>query len=183
MKYTGNESLFAALAQHKLWIESASYRGALAILDDCDLSYRILKDVNLSDASLSRARFQGCNLYGADFRGACMQDADLTGCDLRNVDLRGANLCGVDVLGSFTAGIKFDPCWAIVAGKFVRTDERGPGWKADSAKPTDDQTEKHDFAFKFDIASKLIDAMKILPEKDRRDILTVVCKKFGVKVD
>ncbi len=178
-KHISNESLSSALTSHKLWIQSASDRGEQAMLGDCELSYRTFGRINFANANLSGTGFHGCNLHGADFRGAYMQDADLTECDLGHADFRGANLYGVDVTGSYTAGIKFDPCWAIVGGKFVRTDERGPEWKANSAKPA----EKYDFAFKFDIASKLIDAMKILPEKDRRDILTVVCKKFGVKVD
>ena len=175
-KHISNESLSSALASHKLWIQSASARGGRAMLGDCELSYRTFSRINFADANLSGTRFHGCNLHGADFRGAYMQDADLTGCDLGRADFRGANLCGVDVTGSFTEGMKFDPCWTIVDGKFVRADNH-------AAKTTKDNVEKYDFAFKFDIASKLIDAMKILPEKDRRDILTVVCKKFGVKVD
>lgn len=72
----------AAIAAHRMWIDSDGRQGARAELQDGDL-----RDLDLTGVELS-----GADLSGADLRGVCLDDARFRLATLRGVHLDGASI-------------------------------------------------------------------------------------------
>jgi len=136
--------------------------------------------------SLRRADLRGATFRGANLRHVDLTNANMIGADLRAADFTCAYLCGAVLLeanlhGAIVAGALMDGCqyeedrWEIVGGKFMHKDlaDKKPALKAE---------DEYNFARKFDIASRLIDELNVVPENHRRDILAVLCKKYNVKI-
>lgn len=150
-KPISNRTLASVLTEHKRWVESEGASGNRAMLGGYDLSHTPLGGAVLRDANLSGVCLYRANLCSTDLRGAYMQDADLRGSCLIEADMRGANLYGVDLTGADVTDAKFDDCWLVVNGKLVRKDN------VPSVNDNTKRVADYDFAFKFDIASRLID--------------------------
>lgn len=99
-----------------------------------------------------------------------------------------ANLCNVDLSDANLSGASVSSPWKIVDGKLTMENNSSSN-NNHQAAPATETTEKavnksddYDFAFKFDVAQKLIEALNIMPPNDRRDIITVLCQKNAIKL-